>query len=304
MRRYRIPSGSALVAFECAARHCNFRRTAEELHTSQSAISRHVKGLEDYLGTRLFERHGRRLTLSLQGRRYHRAVVSALEELQSAAREIAARGAAGQLLVACSHEISHLFLMPRFEAIQDAVGGDIDIRVLTVEYELQDSLGPEDFDVCFSYRPEGSAHPQLHRLLPEEVRPVCAPSFLARHGELLAGGADGWGGLPLLELNRPNYGWATWADWYQRNGLAPAAASSYHYLDNYVYLLEAAAAGKGLALGWTGLVERYLDSGMLVAVTDRPTRTGGGFFARVSPQSADKPAVREFVDCLVRATDA
>ncbi len=34
-------------------------------------------------------------------------------------------------------------------------------------------------------------------------------------------------------------------------------------LGNYVYLLEATAAGRGLALGWRGLIERYLEVGTL-----------------------------------------
>jgi len=54
--RYRVPSTSALQAFEAAARHCNFSRAAEELHTSQSAISRHIASLEARLDTSLFDR--------------------------------------------------------------------------------------------------------------------------------------------------------------------------------------------------------------------------------------------------------
>ena len=34
-------------------------------------------------------------------------------------------------------------------------------------------------------------------------------------------------------------------------------------IDNYVYLLEACTAGRGIALGWQGLIERHLDSGAL-----------------------------------------
>jgi DNA-binding transcriptional LysR family regulator len=39
-----------------AARHLSFKRAAEELHVTQSAISHQVKALEQYLGVALFRR--------------------------------------------------------------------------------------------------------------------------------------------------------------------------------------------------------------------------------------------------------
>ena len=84
-KRYRIPSSSALQAFEAAARHCNFSRAAEELHTSQSAISRHISSLEDSFNTLLFDRYQKRkLVLNQSGELLYRAVVSGLDNIQAA----------------------------------------------------------------------------------------------------------------------------------------------------------------------------------------------------------------------------
>ena len=60
-RRYTVPSTSTLVAFESAARHCNFSRAAAELNTSQSAISLRVAHLKARLATRMFECEERRI---------------------------------------------------------------------------------------------------------------------------------------------------------------------------------------------------------------------------------------------------
>ncbi len=65
----RIPPLYALRAFEVAARSCSFTRAAQELSLTQSAISRHIRTLEETLGCRLFERNGPRLSLSDEGRR-------------------------------------------------------------------------------------------------------------------------------------------------------------------------------------------------------------------------------------------
>ena len=46
----RLPPLNGLRAFEAAARHLSFTLAAEELHVTQGAVSRSVKGLEDHLG--------------------------------------------------------------------------------------------------------------------------------------------------------------------------------------------------------------------------------------------------------------
>ena len=51
-----LPPLNAVRAFAAAARHESFSRAAEELHVSHSAVSRHIKLLEEHLGVLLFER--------------------------------------------------------------------------------------------------------------------------------------------------------------------------------------------------------------------------------------------------------
>ncbi|WP_026692967.1 LysR family transcriptional regulator [Peribacillus kribbensis] len=59
-----------LQTFLAAARFENFRQTAEELFLSQPTVSVHIKLLEDETGTQLFERSGRRVLLTEEGRRF------------------------------------------------------------------------------------------------------------------------------------------------------------------------------------------------------------------------------------------
>ena len=49
MRRM-IPSLQALLCFEAAAKHLSYTFAAQELHLTQSAVSRQIQHLEDYLG--------------------------------------------------------------------------------------------------------------------------------------------------------------------------------------------------------------------------------------------------------------
>ncbi len=49
-RRQDLPPLDLLRAFESSARNLSFTRAAVELHLTQSAVSRQIKGLEDHLG--------------------------------------------------------------------------------------------------------------------------------------------------------------------------------------------------------------------------------------------------------------
>ena len=76
-----------------------------------------------------------------------------------------------------------------------------------------------------------------------------------------------WGELTFLDIIRPNLGWPSWEDWFQVVG-RPQASSRYRVFDNYAYLLQAAGAGGGIALGWKYFIEHDLEDGTLIPLTD------------------------------------
>ena len=291
-RRFNVPSASALIAFEAAARHCNFSRAAEELATSQSAVSRHIQALEARLGAPLFHRQGKRLSLTGQGESFRRAVEVSLENIQSAAAAVSAAAADSTLTIACTHEVSHLFLLPRFEGLQAAVGAESRIRIMSYEYDaLETSLDPR-IDLLFTYRTEDVAPRDRAVVSREAVMPVCAPAFKKKHRTRLAKGEAHWGGLPILKLTKPNIGWSTWEHWFARSAI-PLQSPNYIGFDNYVYLLEAAAAGRGLALGWQGFVDRHLESGTLVGLSGHFLPFDRALYAILTETGRTRPAARK-----------
>src|ERR1700720_3891661 len=54
-----MPPLNALRAFEAAARHQSLTKAAQELHVTAGALSHQIRGLEDLLGLKLFERRVR-----------------------------------------------------------------------------------------------------------------------------------------------------------------------------------------------------------------------------------------------------
>ena len=268
LSRHYIPSTSALLAFESAARHCNFSRAAEELFTSQSAISRHISTLEDRFNARLFERIKRKnLVLTEQGQQFYRSVVSSLSQLQSAVEEITDSGLNQQITIACTHEISHLYLMPRFEQLQKNLGKNLTLRIMTYEYDMMETTIDPRIDIIFVFDVNSVAAEHRCQVFKEAIRPICSPDFARNHTNTLNGPVEHWSQLPILTLSKQNRGWATWDDWFDAHGVT-LDNPDYTQFDNYVYLLEAAAAGRGLALGWQGLIERHLENQSLVALGD------------------------------------
>jgi LysR family glycine cleavage system transcriptional activator len=247
--------------------------------------------LESRLATRLFVRQKRALALTDEGDRFYRAVLSGLETLQSAAMSVAQSSGKDHLTLACTHEISHLFLLPRFDALQEAVGAETRIRVMTFEYDALDNIGHAPVDVLFTYESDAVRSEDRAIVLKEAVVPVCSPDFLRKHEAVLKGDTKHWAGFKLLELTRPNLGWATWETWFDRVG-HPGSTLPTTGIGNYVYLLEAAAAGHGLALGWRGMIERYLDAGTLVAIRDHDELFDAPLFAVLTRQGREREAAR------------
>lgn len=263
---FQLPTMNALFTFESAARLGRLSLAAKELRTSQPAISRDIAKLEKMLSTRLFERSRNGVTLTDAGRRFHDAVVNGISIIHAAASEIASQPDYEQVVIACSHEASHCYLMPQFEALQEALGAHVRIRILTYHHHIKDLPSEPAVDVMFCWE---AAIPDQEPILvhKEAVRPLCSPDYAARHADILNGPVHNWSSLTFLDHIRPNEGWATWEDWFKVAG-HPQHAPQFVGFDSYVYMLEAAAAGRGLVLGWRYFIERYLQIGVLVELSD------------------------------------
>ena len=75
MRRA-LPSTQALACFESAARHISYTRAAQELSLTQSAVSRQIIALEEFLGVQLFRRTRHGVLLTEAGTQYAQQVLS------------------------------------------------------------------------------------------------------------------------------------------------------------------------------------------------------------------------------------
>src|SRR5918994_1074344 len=83
-RQRRAPSLQALAVFEAVGRHLSFSAAAEQLGTTQPAVSQRISALEAEIGTPLFRRLHRGVVLTPEGERLHRAVRDSLAIIREA----------------------------------------------------------------------------------------------------------------------------------------------------------------------------------------------------------------------------
>ena len=79
-----------LTVFLEATRHMNFARAAETLHLTQPAISMQIRQLENVVGLPLFERIGKKLSLTHAGELFRHHAARVIGELQDAEQALQA----------------------------------------------------------------------------------------------------------------------------------------------------------------------------------------------------------------------
>ena len=288
---------TALRAFVCVARHRSFSRAAEELHTSQPSVSRSIAELERRLSVRLLDRSPRNVRLTEAGSVYFRAVSEGLDRIGVGALAAAHRSFDDRLVIACTYEIAHLFLLPRFPALREVIGKDTSIRILTCDSEILGRLNATDADLVLSCQVAANDPQDCVVVFREAMAPVCASSYATEYAETLSRPVEEWGTLTFLDLTNPNQTWSRWEDWFAIRG-APSQSPRYVGFDNYVYLLEASSAGCGIAIGWRHLVDRYIEKGDLVRLSDKFVECGRPYYAMLSERSRGRAVARRCLDFL------
>lgn len=110
----RIPTLSALSAFEAAARHESFTLAAKELCLTDSAISRQINHIESTLDIRLFVRVKQRVVPTKAGRLYSEQIRASLGAIERDTRTMAAQGSGdGRLEIAVLPTFSTEWRIPR-----------------------------------------------------------------------------------------------------------------------------------------------------------------------------------------------
>jgi DNA-binding transcriptional LysR family regulator len=292
MRIAPLPPLQCLVAFESAVRHASFTKAAAELHLTQSAVSRQIQQLEDFLGRSLFVREHRALRLTIAGEGYAKHVQWLLTNCSEATLDVMKRYGDQELTIACSSGVAVLWLTPRLGAFRTAYPH---VKIRMIVRDGLASLSPAEFDVGLYYiRQRAEPHFTARRLFDEEVCSVCSPAYLA--GRVLEP-ADLAHETLLIQEDAQRQ-WMSWPEWFRINGVTMPASPHAIVANHYPQLVQLAILGQGVVLGWRHMIDDCLRAGLLVRASHAWASHGGGYYV-VSPNDrSQNQAARVFTRWL------
>lgn len=286
----RLPPLNALRAFEAAGRHESFTGAAQELNVSHSAISKHVRGLEDRLGAQLFSDLSRGVALTDPGRRYLAALTPAFDTIAEATEEFSDRPAGtvrvnGETVFVIKWLIPHLH---DFYEKHPEIELEIDASAQFANIERYEA------DIAIRFFLSGRLEPGAVLLSDAPLYPVATPEIAAK----VNGKPENLLSHRLLR----DRGGETWPDWFEEIGRPDIAQklSPTRRLRAMV-AIEMVLAGQGVLLSSYDNVKAEVAAGRLVQLFD--TRLQQGCYGLLFGAGVlRRKPVRVFRDWLLEQT--
>jgi len=289
----RLPSLTALRAFEAAARTGSVTAAARQLAVTPGAVSHQIKLLEEDLGLRLLERNGRSVAMTPAARAGLGSLTLGFEQLRAGVEAMRRGANPAALVVSVAPSFASAWLLPRLDRYW-ARAPEVDVRVET-KWGLTDfRLDSVDLAIRFG----AGGYPGLFekKLLDEEYFPVCAPEL----ADVLNVPAD-LDGHMLIHIDADTWAdYPTWRMWLKAAGVE-------HQVDHQrgphfsisELALKAAREGQGVTLGSTALVADDLRRGRLVRPFPLSVMAPLGYHLVAPKRNLERPVVKGFVDWLV-----
>ncbi|MBU1281824.1 MAG: LysR family transcriptional regulator [Gammaproteobacteria bacterium] len=254
-----LPPLNALRAFEAAARLNSISQAADELHVTHGAVSRQVRLLEEHLGVALFSKEGRGLKLTDAGIRLRDVSAEMFGRLRSTCAELQQGQADAPFVLACPGSLLARWFIPRLDRLNRELP-ELRLQLSASEGELDPRRSGVDATLWFA-EPPWPADMQVFELAAECIGPVLSPRY-AHFAALHQAPAAALLGEPLLHTSSRPQAWPSWA---ASNALDATTLKLGQGFEHLYYLLEAAAAGLGVAIAPQQLVADDLAAGRLVA---------------------------------------
>ncbi len=288
-----LPPMAALNSFVAAARHGSFSRAGEQIGLTQSAVSRQIAILEEWLQTSLFDRHGRRVALNTAGEAYAEQIRLALDRIRSATQQAMRQTDSRELSIATLPSFGMRWLAPR---LPDLTARHPDMTVNFAARSFPFDLRDEGFDAAIHFGlPDWPSASHLF-LFREETVVVCAPDWLRTHA--IREPIDLIGKPLLFQVSRL----AAWNRWFARCGLPDIPPIKGPAFEHFLMLAQAAAAGTGAALIPRFLIGPELEAGTLVMPFDQSLQDENAYYLVRREDWASNRALVHFSDWI--ATEA
>ena len=279
----RLPPLLSLRAFEAAARHLSFKRAAEELSVTPTAVSHQIRILEESIGARLFERKVRRVELTPAGQALYPSLHDSFEAMARAIDRVRREGVRDAVTVSATTAFTSRWLIPRVATFQEMHPGlDLNFHATNRIVDLQ--AGEAKVAIRYGHGPYAGLESEL--LLKDRFIAVCSPRLALRSVRDLVKHT-----LIHFKWQRSDRDKPVWQRWFAEAGLPYAAPKGEIVFSDETHAIQAAVAGHGIALASVVLVADDLASGALVQVPG-PELAGYAYHLVYDPSVRDEPGVR------------
>ena len=281
-----LPSRSALIAFEAAARHQSFTSAAAELSLTESAISRQVAALEEKLELKLFNRVRKRVILTKAGLLYSKQVRKSLIQMEQDMTNIMVHGGSMETLeLAVLPTFCSQWLIPRLGKFHNQ---HPNMTINTAARSIMFLIKETSFDAAIHYGQPSWPGTVADYLFKEEVAVVCKPNLIevAQLGQV-----EKILTYPLLHLtSRPN----AWRDWFEQAGVSGITALQGSHHEHFSILISAACAGLGVALIPHFLITEELERGQLIIASDLSLLSNDAYYLVYPEENLSSNALKQF----------
>lgn len=266
-RRF-LPPIHLLNAFETAARTGSFSIAARNLNLTQSAVSRQIKALEEFLDVQLFVREKQKVHLTENGKSYSQQISGALKLIAAASVNVKTNPSGGTLNLAILPTFGTRWLAPRLPDFLAAAPG--------ITLNLSTRMDPfdfstEDLDAAIHFGSPDWQNTENAFLMGETVLPACSASYKKDNPFSTPEDLEERG---LLHLeSRPD----AWDKWFTQQNVAYENKKAVIF-DQFATAANAARSGLGIALLPTFLIETELKEGTLIPALDLPMKSEESYY--------------------------
>lgn len=284
-----LPPIESLVAVLEARRTGSFSAAADALAVTHGAISRRVHAVEHWLGTPLFERHGRGVRITPAGQRFIAEVEQALASIRDSADRWRPRQDLPVVTISVVPSFARLWLLPRLPALQ---GMPPHVRIEPVLDHRVVELGDGGVDLAVRYGRGRWSGVESRPLFGERLSPVAAPALVSRLGARASAARIAQEAL-LHDSDA-----SQWRAWLAEGGVRFRAKAADRRFEDYDLVLAAAEAGLGIALLRSPLADDRLRSGALMRVSPESIPNASGHYL-VMPRGAHGAAQQRVADDIL-----
>ncbi len=305
MRR-NIPSLQSLICFEAAAKHSSYTHASQELFITQSAVSRQIQQLEEYLGVNLFSRTRHGVELTEAGKQYAKGIKPYLQGIEKSTADIMThKGLGGTLKLGVVPTFATRWLLPKLHKL-NAQHPEITVHLETSTKPFLFNENVFDAAIFAGTQQQIEHWPgiQAHYLMDEEVVPVCSPALIQNRlpeavmqnehsydlsdEELLL--------MPLLQqTTRPSI----WQEWFQAHQIQHPKPFDGQRHELFSMLSVAASHGMGMALIPQMLIESELNKKELVIASSKKLQGSRKYYLVHSSQDIS-PQIQKFADWVLQ----